>query len=74
MMKNRMLSRYILLLLHSHLLKPYVMPRKFDEKWKTKCLKNRFPLPTLLYAGYSVKLKKKRVIQAGKLASKSLFV
>ena len=30
---------------------------KISEKWGTECLKTRFPLPTLLCAGYSVKLK-----------------
>ena len=30
--------------------------RKFGEK---ECLNNRFLLPSLLYAGYSIKLKKK---------------
>ena len=27
-------------------------------KWGTECLNTRFPLPTPVYAGYSVKLKK----------------
>ena len=34
----------------------HVMPTELGGKWKTECLKTRFPLPTLLYAGYSVKL------------------
>ena len=32
---------------------------EFGRKWGTECLNTRFPLPTLLCAGYSVKLKKK---------------
>ena len=32
------------------------MPPEFDRKWGTKCLNTRFPLPTLLCSGYSVKL------------------
>ena len=32
------------------------LPRKFGGKWGTECLNTRFPLPTLLCAGYSVKL------------------
>ena len=31
---------------------------KFDGKWGTVYLNNRFPLPTLLHAGYSEKFKK----------------
>ena len=34
----------------------YVMPPEFGTKWGTECLDTRFPLPTLLFAGYSVKL------------------
>ena len=29
---------------------------QFSRKWGTECLNTGFPLPTLLYAGYSVKL------------------
>ena len=36
----------------------YAMPPKFVRKWETECLNTRFPLPTLLCAGYSVMLKK----------------
>ena len=32
------------------------IPPEFGRKWGTECLNNRFPLPTLLCAGYSVKL------------------
>ena len=32
------------------------MPPEFGRKWGTECLNTRFPLHTLLYAGYSVKL------------------
>ena len=34
----------------------HAMPPKFGRKWETECLNTRFPLPTLLGAGYSVKL------------------
>ena len=34
------------------------MPPQIGGKWGTECLNTRFPLPTLLFAGYSVKLKK----------------
>ena len=34
----------------------HVMPQKIGG---TECRNTRLPLPTLLYAGYSVKLKKK---------------
>ena len=30
--------------------------RQFSRKWGTECLNIRFPLPTLLCVGYSVKL------------------
>ena len=30
----------------------HAMPSKFGRKWGTKCLNTRFPLPTLLCAGY----------------------
>ena len=36
--------------------------RKFVGKRITECLSTRFPLPTLLYTGYSVNLKKKTKI------------
>ena len=32
------------------------MPPELGGKWGTECLNTRFPLPTLLCAGYSVKL------------------
>ena len=32
------------------------MPPKLGRKWGTECLNTRFLLPTLLCAGYSVKL------------------
>ena len=35
------------------------MPTEFDGKWDVKCLDTTLPLPTVLHAGYSVKLKKK---------------
>ena len=31
-------------------------PKKIDGKWRMECLNTKFPLPILLYAGYSVKL------------------
>ena len=34
----------------------HAMPLKFGGKWRTKCLNTRIPLPTLLWAGYSVTL------------------
>ena len=34
----------------------HAMPPEFGRKWGTECLNTRFPLPTLLSAGYSVKL------------------
>ena len=34
----------------------HTMPPELGGKWGTKCLNTRFSLPTLLYAGYSVKL------------------
>ena len=37
----------------------HAMPPEFGGKWETECLNTRFPRPTLLCAGYSVKMKKK---------------
>ena len=34
----------------------HAMPPEFGRKWGTECLNTRFPLPTLLCVGYSVKL------------------
>ena len=34
----------------------HAMPSEFGREWGTECLTTRFPLPTLLCAGYSVKL------------------
>ena len=34
----------------------YAMPAELGGKWGTECLNNRFPLPILLCAGYSMKL------------------
>ena len=34
----------------------HAMPPEFSRKWGTECLNTRFPLATLLCAGYSVKL------------------
>ena len=34
----------------------HAMPPKFDGKWETECLNTKFPLVTLLCAGYSVML------------------
>ena len=34
----------------------HAMPPEFGRKWGTECLNTGFPLPTLLCAGYSVKL------------------
>ena len=38
---------------------PYAMHPEPGRKWGTECLNSRFPLPTMLCTGYSVKLKKK---------------
>ena len=35
----------------------HAMPAELSGKWGTECLNTRFPLPTLLCAAYSVKLK-----------------
>ena len=34
----------------------HAMTPEFGRKWRTECLSIRFPLPTLLRAGFSVKL------------------
>ena len=34
----------------------YAMLPEFGGKWGTECLSTKFPLPTLLCAGYSVQL------------------
>ena len=34
----------------------HAMPPEFVRKWGKECLNTGFPLPTLLCAGYSVKL------------------
>ena len=34
----------------------HTMPPEFGRKWGTECLNTRFPLPTLVCAGYRVKL------------------
>ena len=34
----------------------HAIPPEFSGMWRTECLNTRFHLPTLLYAGYSVKL------------------
>ena len=39
----------------------HAMPPEFEGKWETECLNTGFPLPTMLCAGYSVKLKKKNL-------------
>ena len=36
----------------------HAMPSEIGRKWAAECFNIRFPLPTLLCAGYSVKLKK----------------
>ena len=35
----------------------HAIPSEFSEKWGKECLYTRFSLPTLLCAGYSVKLR-----------------
>ena len=42
----------------------HAMPPESGEKWGMECLNSRFPLPTLLCAGYSVKLKKEYTYKA----------
>ena len=39
----------------------HAMPPELCGKWRTKCLNIRFPLPTLLCTGYSVKQKESYV-------------
>ena len=34
----------------------HTLPPEFGRKWGTECLSTKFPLPTLLCAGYSIKL------------------
>ena len=34
----------------------HAMPPEIGGKWGTECLKTRFPLPTLLFAGYNEKI------------------
>ena len=34
----------------------HAIPPEFGGKWETECVNTRFPLPTVLCAGYSVKL------------------
>ena len=36
----------------------HTMPPEIGGKWGTECLNTKFPLPTLLCAGYRMKLKK----------------
>ena len=43
----------------------HAMPSEIGRKWETECLNTRFPVPSLLWAGYSVKLiidKNRRII------------
>ena len=55
----------------------HAIPPEFGRKWGTECLNTRFPLPTLLCAGYSVKLiLKKRnnyLFQYSTLTNKHIF-
>ena len=39
----------------------YIMLPELGEKWGTECLNTKYPLPTLLHAGFSVKLIKKNM-------------
>ena len=52
----------------------HAMPPEFGRKWGTECLNTRFPLPILLSAGYSVKLKKKRKSKNQKLHWKYIVI
>ena len=38
----------------------YAIPAEIGGKWGMECLNTRFPLPTMLCAGYSMKLKKNK--------------
>ena len=40
----------------------HAMPPELGENWGIECPNTKFPLPTLLCAGYSVKLKKRQKI------------
>ena len=40
----------------------HTTPPEFGSKWRTECLNTKFPLPNLLCAGYSVKLKKNSTV------------
>ena len=64
-----MLLRYML---HSEF-RHSTMPQKFGGKWGTERLNNRFPLPTLLCAGYSVKLNKKNATMKKKTEKSTSF-
>ena len=47
-------------------------PPKFSRNWGTECLNTRLPRPTLLLAGYSVKLKKtKEILKSTKVATRT---
>ena len=48
----------------------YAMPPEIGGKWGTECPNTRFPLPTLLCAGYSVKLKKNHMYHRTSLINK----
>ena len=37
----------------------HLMPPEFDGKWEVESFNTKLPLPILLHAGYSVKLKNK---------------
>ena len=50
------LPKFIFPFLRSGHVTQHVKPPEFGRKWGTECLNIRFPLPTLLCAGYSVKL------------------
>ena len=44
------------LYLYFHFFAQHAVPPEFGRKWGTECLTTKFLLPTLLWAGYSVKL------------------
>lgn len=45
------------------------MPSKLGIKWEMACFNNRLPQFTLLHAGYSMKLKKKKLYALFRLRS-----
>ena len=56
-LRSRRWNIYLILYFHFFaLVSQHAMPPELGRKWWTECLNTRFPLPTLLCPGYSVKL------------------